>query len=97
MTNLKNHGSHNVHNHETHEASHTHSHENHEAHNHDAHSHHHGNFKRKFFVSLFFAIPIIILSPMMGIKLPFQFSFNGSDWIVLVLATFLFFYGGKPF
>jgi Cu2+-exporting ATPase len=34
---------------------------------------------------------------MMGIKLPFQFSFNGSDWIVLVLATFLFFYGGKPF
>ncbi|WP_415843958.1 heavy metal translocating P-type ATPase [Staphylococcus nepalensis] len=80
-----------------HEASHTHSHENHEAHNHDAHSHHHGNFKRKFFVSLFFAIPIIILSPMMGIKLPFQFSFNGSDWIVLVLATFLFFYGGKPF
>ena len=97
MTNLKNHGSHNVHNHEMHEASHTHSHENHEAHNHDAHSHHHGNFKRKFFVSLFFAIPIIILSPMMGIKLPFQFSFNGSDWIVLVLATFLFFYGGKPF
>jgi Cu2+-exporting ATPase len=97
MTNLKNHGSHNVHNHEMHEASHTHSHENHEAHNHDAHSHHHGNFKRKFFVSLFFAIPIIILSPMMGIKLPFQFSFNGSDWILLVLATFLFFYGGKPF
>lgn len=97
MTNLKNHGSHNVHNHEMHEASHTHSHEKHEAHNHDAHSHHHGNFKRKFFVSLFFAIPIIILSPMMGIKLPFQFSFNGSDWIVLVLATFLFFYGGKPF
>lgn len=97
MTNLKNHDSHNVHNHEMHEASHTHSHENHEAHNHDAHSHHHGNFKRKFFVSLFFAIPIIILSPMMGIKLPFQFSFNGSDWIVLVLATFLFFYGGKPF
>ena len=34
---------------------------------------------------------------MMGVKLPFQISFTGSDWIVLILATILFFYGGKPF
>lgn len=73
-------------------------HENHEDHdNHSDHAHHHGNFKSKFFISLIFAIPIIILSPMMGIKLPFQVSFTGSDWIVLILATILFFYGGKPF
>ncbi|MGI2234758.1 MULTISPECIES: heavy metal translocating P-type ATPase [Staphylococcus] len=78
-----------------HEEHHTQHHEGHDMHDHQGH--HHGNFKRKFFISLLFAIPIVILSPMMGIKLPFQFSFNGSDWIVVVLATILFFYGGKPF
>ncbi|MEB6036489.1 copper-translocating P-type ATPase [Staphylococcus pseudoxylosus] len=78
---------------------------NHEHHdhydNHDHHSdhehHHHGEFKVKFFVSLIFAIPIIVLSPMMGVKLPFQFTFSGSEWVVLILATILFLYGGKPF
>ncbi|WP_436955600.1 heavy metal translocating P-type ATPase [Staphylococcus sp. AS1337] len=78
---------------------------NHEHHDHydnpDHHSdhehHHHGEFKVKFFVSLIFAIPIIVLSPMMGVKLPFQFTFSGSEWVVLILATILFFYGGKPF
>ncbi|RQM98926.1 copper-translocating P-type ATPase [Staphylococcus warneri] len=65
---------------------------------HDNHaSHHHGNFKVKFFVSLIFAIPIILLSPMMGVNLPFQFTFPGSEWVVLILSTILFFYGGKPF
>lgn len=73
-------------------------HDNHESHNHHSgHAHHHGNFKAKFFVSLIFAIPIIFLSPMMGVKLPFQFTFPGSEWVVLILGTILFFYGGKPF
>ncbi|WP_256856123.1 heavy metal translocating P-type ATPase, partial [Staphylococcus hominis] len=64
---------------------------------HSGHAHHHGNFKVKFFVSLIFAIPIILLSPMMGVNLPFQFTFPGSEWVVLILSTILFFYGGKPF
>ena len=73
-------------------------HDNHESHHHhSSHAHHHGNFKVKFFVSLIFAIPIIFLSPMMGVKLPFQFTFPGSEWVVLILGTILFFYGGKPF
>lgn len=61
------------------------------------HSMHMGNFKQKFWLSLVLAIPIILLSPMMGIDLPFQFTFPGSDWVVLILATVLFFYGGQPF
>ncbi|MBC8666809.1 copper-translocating P-type ATPase [Staphylococcus pseudintermedius] len=77
-----------------HESHHPHSHHMH----HDDHAHHHhGNFKMKFFVSLIFAIPIIIFSPMMGVQLPFQFTFPGSDWMVLILATILFIYGGQPF
>ncbi|EGQ1601772.1 copper-translocating P-type ATPase [Staphylococcus pseudintermedius] len=77
-----------------HESHHPHSHHMH----HDDHAHHHHeNFKMKFFVSLIFAIPIIIFSPMMGVQLPFQFTFPGSDWMVLILATILFIYGGQPF
>ncbi|UXU83895.1 copper-translocating P-type ATPase [Mammaliicoccus sciuri] len=73
-------------------------HDNHVSHHHHSgHVHHHGNFKVKFFVSLIFAIPIILLSPLMGVNLPFQFTFPGSEWVVLILSTILFFYGGKPF
>ncbi|MGG5371541.1 copper-translocating P-type ATPase [Enterococcus sp. AZ196] len=61
------------------------------------HSMHMGNFKQKFWLSLVLSIPIIVLSPMMGMKLPFQFTFPGSEWVVLVLATILFVYGGQPF
>ena len=72
-------------------------HDNHASHHHSGHAHHHGNFKVKFFVSLIFAIPIILLSPLMGVNLPFHFTFPGSEWVVLILSTILFFYGGKPF
>lgn len=61
------------------------------------HSMHMGNFKQKFWLSLVLSIPIIVLSPMMGIQLPFQFTFPGSEWVVLILATVLFIYGGQPF
>ena len=87
------------HNHQNHMNHYNHMHhDNHESHNHHSgHAHHHGNFKVKFFVSLIFAIPIILLSPLMGVNLPFQFTFPGSEWVVLILSTILFFYGGKPF
>ncbi|MEM5168536.1 copper/silver-translocating P-type ATPase CopB, partial [Enterococcus faecium] len=41
--------------------------------------------------------PIILFSPMMGMEFPFQVTFPGSDWLVLILATILFIYGGQPF
>ncbi len=34
---------------------------------------------------------------MMGMEFPFQITFPGSDWLVLILATILFIYGGQPF
>ncbi|WP_210127832.1 heavy metal translocating P-type ATPase [Staphylococcus sp. GDX8P114P-2] len=101
---MTNHEAHEHHEHHDHHENHDHHdhHQHHEAHAHHDHAsghahHHHDNFKIKFFVSLIFAIPIIILSPMMGVTLPFQFTFSGSEWIVLILATILFFYAGKPF
>ncbi|EGP4764101.1 MULTISPECIES: copper/silver-translocating P-type ATPase CopB [Enterococcus] len=61
------------------------------------HSMHMGNFKQKFWLSLILAIPVILFSPMMGMEFPFQITFPGSDWLVLILATILFIYGGQPF
>ena len=89
------HVGHAAHDHQVDHGAHDHhgDHDGHDGHDH----HHHGDFKKKFFISLIFAIPIIFLAPMMGIELPFQFSFPGSDWVVLILATILFIYGGEPF
>ncbi|MCF6514740.1 copper-translocating P-type ATPase [Lactobacillus sp. S2-2] len=56
-----------------------------------------GNMKLRFWISLIIALPIFFLSPMMGINLPFQFEFPGSNYVVLILSTILFFYGGKVF
>ena len=58
---------------------------------------HMGNLKLKFWISLILTIPIIVMSPMMGMKMPFQVTFPGSDFVVLVLGTILFIYGGYPF
>lgn len=81
-----------------------HNHDNHEEHNHDSHEghgghehHHHGNFKKLFLRSLPIGIVIMLLSPFMGIELPFQFTFAYSDVLVSILATVLMVYGGKPF
>ncbi|WP_139652759.1 copper-translocating P-type ATPase [Raoultibacter phocaeensis] len=58
---------------------------------------HAGDLKRRFFVCLVLAVPVLLLSPMMGIELPFQLSFPGSPWIVAALSTVLYGFGGKPF
>lgn len=63
----------------------------------DGHMMHMGNLKRKFWVSLILTIPVVLMSPMMGMTLPFQLIFPGSDWIVAILGSILFFYGGAPF
>lgn len=66
------------------------------------HMMHMGNLKQKFWVSLIVMIPVLLLAQFMGmnihlgvIELPIVFP--GSDWVVLVLSSFLFFYGGWPF
>lgn len=85
-----------------------HAHENHEHHEHEGHDHHdhgegghhhhhHGNFKELFLKSLPLGIIIMVLSPMMGITLPFQFTFQYSDILVAIVSTILLIYGGKPF
>lgn len=64
---------------------------------HGGHMMHMGNLKQKFWFSLVLAVPILFLSPAMGVHLFFQFSFPGSEWVVMLFATALFIYGGEPF
>jgi Cu2+-exporting ATPase len=76
-----------------------------ESHKKDKHNHtnHHAmmvkDFRKRFWVSLIITIPILILSPMIQKLIGFQgiVSFNGSIYILFVLSSFLFLYGGFPF
>ncbi len=54
-------------------------------------------FKKKFFISLIFTIPILILSPTVQKWLNLSISFYGSLYILFLLSSFVFFYGGMPF
>ena len=75
--------------------------EHHAGHDHSGHSghdhHHHGNFKELFLKSLPLGIIIMLLSPIHGFKLPFQFTFPYYDIVVAILSTILIIYGGRPF
>ena len=72
---------------------------NHDEHTHTTmdHEHHHADFKGLFLKSLPLAFPILVLSPIMGFKLFFQFEFMYSDILVAGLSTLLIIYGGRPF
>ncbi|MEX2233830.1 MAG: copper-translocating P-type ATPase [Cyclobacteriaceae bacterium] len=64
------------------------------------HAHHAGmieDFKRRFYVVLVLTIPIMALSPMIQHWLDVDWSFTGSNYVLLILSSVVFFYGGKPF
>jgi Cu2+-exporting ATPase len=72
---------------------------------HDGHSHseHEGHtiegFKKRFWISVVFTIPILILSPMVQHFLGIRetISFTGETYLLFALSSFVFFYGGYPF
>jgi P-type Cu2+ transporter len=64
------------------------------------HSHHKGmldDFRRRFWISLIIMIPVLILSPMIQHWLGIEISFPGDKYILAVLSSIIFFYGGYPF
>lgn len=77
-------------------------HDQHEHHNHHGHGgHDHSamvtDFKKRFFISLIVTIPILILSPMIQEFMNVDWRFPNDQYILFVLASFVFFYGGWPF
>lgn len=63
------------------------------------HAHMVNDFKQRFFISLILTIPILILSPMIQIFLGVKafLSFYGDIYILFILSSGIFFYGGWPF
>lgn len=98
--NHENHMHHDVHNHE-HTADkesykgHSYKHKEHQGH----HTHMVADFKKRFFISTVFTIPLLFLSPLIQKVLGFRetLSFKGDLYFLWILATFIFFYGGYPF
>ncbi|WP_040984735.1 copper-translocating P-type ATPase [Oceanobacillus jeddahense] len=78
-----------------------HHHNHHDEHSSHSHQHHHehmiADFKKRFYISLVLALPIILLSDMIQSFFNYSLSFSGDHWIELILASIIFFYGGWPF
>ena len=76
-------------------------HEKHSNHNkggHDKHAGHNvADFWKRFIVCSVVSIPVLALSQMIQQWLGFELSFAGDKYILAVLSTFIFFYGGYPF
>ena len=96
------------HRHKHHEHQH-HQHQQHEHHHemskqkdikpvHDEHAGHHTHdFLRRFWICLALTIPVLLLSHMIQQWIGFRVSFPGDKWLLLVLSTIIFLYGGQPF
>ena len=88
---------------------HHHDHKEHSAHS-DEHSHHHSDsgydkheghhthdFLKRFWVSLIITVPILLLSQMIQEWFGFTVVFPGDKYVLLVLGTIMYIYGGMPF
>ncbi|MBO1002931.1 copper-translocating P-type ATPase [Pseudogracilibacillus auburnensis] len=76
---------------------HGHNHGSHGGHGHHDHSDMVEDFKKRFFISLIITIPILALSPMIQEFMGVDWRFANDQYILFILSTFVFFYGGWPF
>ena len=72
-------------------------HKQHPKHNH--HQHMVADFRKRFIVSIIITIPVLLLSPLIQgfLKLEGIIKFSGDSYVLFVLSTIIFFYGGWPF
>jgi Cu2+-exporting ATPase len=64
---------------------------------HQGHAHSVEEFRRRFWFSLVVTLPIVALSHVVQDLVEFHLRFQGDQWIQLVLASAIYFYGGWPF
>ncbi|KAA9357179.1 copper-translocating P-type ATPase [Larkinella humicola] len=65
---------------------------------HDKHAGHHtGDFLKRFWLCLVVTVPVLLLSPMIQHWAGFHWRFPGDTYVLMVLSSFLYFYGGWPF
>lgn len=73
--------------------------DNHAGHN-GSHRDHTGmidDFKKRFYTVLVLTIPILALSPMIQHWLGLSLSFSGAPYVLMLLSSAVYFYGGWPF
>ncbi len=68
---------------------------------HGKHQNHHkkmmNDFKKRFIVSIILTIPVLILSPLIQSFIGIKLVFTGSNYLLFILSSLIFFYGGWPF
>lgn len=65
---------------------------------HDKHAGHNvADFWKRFVICTIVSIPVLALSHMIQQWLGFEWDFTGDKYVLAVLSTFIFFYGGYPF
>ena len=72
----------------------------HSEHEHTSHHEHMvGDFRKRFYISLVFTIPIFILSPMLQalVGIGDFLRFSGDLYVLFAFSSVVFFYGGYPF
>jgi P-type Cu2+ transporter len=71
---------------------------------HDEHSgmdehagHHTENFLKRFWICLVITVPVLLLSHMVQQWIGFTWKFPGAEYVLLLLSSVIYFYGGWPF
>jgi len=94
-----NHENHNQHNHQNHSQKNNAGHKKHSEH--EGYNKHAGHstvmFKKRFYISLVLTVPVLILSPLIQQFLKYSLTFPGDKYLLFLLSSFVFVYGGWPF
>ena len=65
---------------------------------HDKHAGHHTHdFLKRFWICLIVTIPVLLLSHMIQQWFGFEIRFPGGKYVLLLLSSFIYLYGGMPF
>jgi len=65
---------------------------------HDKHAGHNvSDFRKRFIICSIVSVPVLALSHMIQQWLGFELSFAGDKYVLAILSTFIFIYGGYPF
>ena len=70
------------------------------SHGQDGHDHHRmmiKDFQKRFFVSTLLTLPVLLLSPMIQEFLHFSLRFPGDVYLLFLLSSVIYFFGGWPF
>ena len=70
----------------------------HEHQGHDKHAGHHTeDFLKRFWICMALTIPVLLLSHMIQQLAGFDIAFSGDKYVLLILSSIIYFYGGWPF